>query len=332
MAPHSPPARFTRRRLLATTLTAASAAIATAALPGCSGERRKSSDDAPRARSTRWSGHSGTSGVKLRWLGANAWDISFGDTTILVDPWLTRFPTGTFTPSGARADTPLRTDSAAVDAYLSKADLILVSHGHFDHLADVPYLARKTGATVIGTESHCNLLRALDVPDRLLTAVSGGQRLRYRGYTVEAFVSAHSVSGPDRQIPFPGTRTSVPPRPTTIADLVEGGTLAYQITVRDSFRIFVLASANYVEQAITGLRPDLVIMPPGGDSPGYVDGLMRALERPTWILPTHWDDFDRPLTEPTREIASMKAFRDAVKASSPASIFVPLDRLTAFTP
>ena len=50
----------------------------------------------------RWHGPSGSSGVTLRWLGNNAWEVSFRNTRILVDPWLIRFPTGTYTPSGTR--------------------------------------------------------------------------------------------------------------------------------------------------------------------------------------------------------------------------------------
>ena len=33
-----------------------------------------------------------------------------------------------------------------------KADFILISHSHFNHCMDMPYIAKKTGATVIGTE------------------------------------------------------------------------------------------------------------------------------------------------------------------------------------
>src|SRR5207302_1030774 len=80
---------------------------------------------------------------------------------ILIDPWLTRFHTGTYTSAGADPNTPLRVDTGLIDGYGLRADQILVTHGHYDHLTDVPHLAATTGATVFGTESHANLLRAL---------------------------------------------------------------------------------------------------------------------------------------------------------------------------
>jgi L-ascorbate metabolism protein UlaG (beta-lactamase superfamily) len=39
------------------------------------------------------------------------------------------------------------------DSHVKRADFILVTHTHYDHVLDVPYIATKTGATVIGTES-----------------------------------------------------------------------------------------------------------------------------------------------------------------------------------
>jgi Predicted Zn-dependent hydrolases of the beta-lactamase fold len=97
--------------------------------------------------------------VHLRWLGNDAWQISFGTTTILIEPWLTRFKTGTYTPEGIRDDTSLTVDPTRIDPYIGRADVILVSHGHHDHMTDVPYIAGRTGATVLGTRSsdRCTL-------------------------------------------------------------------------------------------------------------------------------------------------------------------------------
>src|SRR5262249_37765849 len=147
---------------------------------------------------------SGRSGVTLRWLGNNAWEIRFAATRILVDRWLTRFKTGTYTPAGTRLDTPLTSDPAKIDRYVGEASLILGCHGHYDHIADVPYLATKTGARVLGTESHLNMLRAYGVPDAQLTTVSGGARLDQGGYSIEVIHSLHSLSGSPPQVPFPG--------------------------------------------------------------------------------------------------------------------------------
>jgi L-ascorbate metabolism protein UlaG (beta-lactamase superfamily) len=320
---------LTRRGLLG-----ASTAVATAAVAGLA--QPAGAAPAIPATSTvrRWTGTAGSSGVNLRWLGNNAWEITFGTTTILIDPWLTRFKTGTYTPEGIRNDTPLSVDPTRIDPYISHANLILVCHGHYDHMTDVPYVAARTGATVLGTESHHNMLRALGAPASQFCTVRGGEYLQYSGYTVEVFGSLHSMTGPSKQVPYPGTRPgAVPPVPTTVADLVEGGTLSYQITIGERFRILVLSTANFVERELAGLRPDVAIVAAGGGSVhDYVGRLMRTLDYPTWVLPTHWDDFDYPLDQPAVDWGGLQPLQNAVAAASPDTKFVKLDHLAMFTP
>jgi L-ascorbate metabolism protein UlaG (beta-lactamase superfamily) len=324
-----------RRRLLGSAVAGVAAGLAGGALAGCSAARLSApASSAPSPAGSRWVGAPGSSGVTLRWLGNNAWEITFGSTTILVDPWLTRFRTGTYTPAGTRADTPLVSDPAKIDPYVRRAGLILVCHGHYDHLTDVPHIAGSTGARVLGTDSHLNVLRALGAPARQLTAVGGGKRLSFDGYTVDVYPSLHSMTGSPPHVPFPGDLPTVPARPATVADLVEGGTLAYLITIGGRFRVFVLSSANFVPQALAGLRPDLALVPAGNPAAmrDYSAGLMRALGQPTWVLPTHWDDFDLPLGQPARDWGGLGPLRDGIAAASPRSAFIRLDHLETFTP
>jgi L-ascorbate metabolism protein UlaG (beta-lactamase superfamily) len=326
---------LSRRRLLASSAAAGAAATAGSAL-----EPRAAFGAAPDTgrHIPRWTGAPGTSGVTLRWLGNNAWAISFDDTTILVDPWVTRFPTGTYGPGGIRPDTPLVTDEALVDRYLPHADLILICHGHFDHVADVPYLARRSKAGVLGTESHANQLVARGTPESQIGTVRGGEHLQYEGFTVEVFPSLHSLTGVPatryKQVPFPGTRPGPEVAvPLTVADLVEGGTLAYLITVGDRFRILALSTANFIERELAGVRPDLAIVAAGGRSlHDYPGRLMRTLGKPRWVLPSHWDDFDLPLDQPARDVGGLEPLRAAIAAASPHTAFVSLDHLQTFTP
>jgi L-ascorbate metabolism protein UlaG (beta-lactamase superfamily) len=321
---------LTRRRLLG-----ASTAVATATVTAGVARPASAAPAGPATSAARrWHGAAGSSGVRLRWLGNNAWEITFGTTTILIDPWLTRFKTGTYSPEGIRDDTPLTVDPTKIDPYISRANLILVCHGHYDHLTDVPYIATRTGATVLGTESHHNMLRALGAPASHFCTVRGGEYLQYDGYTVEVFRSLHSMTGPSSQVPYPGTRPgATPPRPTTVADLVEGETLAYQITIGERFRILALSTANFVEQQLSGLRPDLAIVAVGGGTVhDYVGRLMRTLDHPTWVLPTHWDDYDYPLNQPAVDWGALQPLQQAVAATSPDTKFVKLDHVETFTP
>ena len=77
-------------------------------------------------------------------------------------------------------------DTEGIDARIRRADYILVTHGHLDHALDAPYIAIKTGATIIGNETVANLARAYDVPDAQLVVVRGGEDYEFWGLFVES--------------------------------------------------------------------------------------------------------------------------------------------------
>ncbi|TVT34003.1 MBL fold metallo-hydrolase [Amycolatopsis rhizosphaerae] len=283
----------------------------------------------------------GTSGMTLRWWGNNSWEIRLpGGKTVLIDPWLTRYHTGTYSKAGADPETPISVDTALIDHYVDsgelRADHILVTHGHYDHLSDVPYLAEKTGATVLGTETHLNLLAALGAPEGQLALATGGEYLTFDGYTIRVLRSLHSATGARAQVPFPGTRPGFGgaklPKPTVIRELVEGGTLAYLVSGGGA-SVLDFGGSNYVESELAGLRPDVVLLPAGGGKiHDYVARLLGAVGGPRFVLPTHWDDFDYPLTEPARDWGGLETLRAAVAKASPASEFVVVDHLDTFRP
>ncbi|MCC3763054.1 MBL fold metallo-hydrolase [Glycomyces sp. TRM65418] len=315
----TPPIR--RRGLLKGTGVAALAASATAG-----GIALAQTDEADAAEPT----------VRLRWLGTNAWEFTTATATVLIDPWVSRFPTGAYTPEGADPETEIEVHEDVIDEHLPRADTILVTHGHWDHIADVPYLAKRTGATVLGTETHLNLMRAMDAPEDQLSQVVGGEYYQFATdtdapYTVQVFQSSHSAGGEHKRIVFGGTRPGeVPKRPKRIKDLVEGGSLTYLIDF-GGVSFFNAGSANFHEHEIAGIRPTAVfIQPGGGHTPRYVERLLEATGFPPYVIATHWDDFDHPLTEPAvpgggRE--ALEALRDRVAAASPDSEFLLIDHL-----
>ena len=69
--------------------------------------------------------------TELKWLGHGSWSIQVGDHVVLLDPFLNDSPTA-----------PIKADDVT-------ANTILVSHGHFDYVADVAAIANRTGATVV---------------------------------------------------------------------------------------------------------------------------------------------------------------------------------------
>ena len=78
-------------------------------------------------------------GLRIRWLGTFGYEISDAQTTILIDPFITR-------PKPAELLKPIVIDTSAVQHYLlstvdlNKLAVILVTHSHYDHLEDVPYI------------------------------------------------------------------------------------------------------------------------------------------------------------------------------------------------
>ena len=71
--------------------------------------------------------------IKITWLGHSALALDINDTKVLVDPYLTGNPL------------------AAADPNDLEPDVILVTHGHGDHIGDTIQLANKNNATVIST-------------------------------------------------------------------------------------------------------------------------------------------------------------------------------------
>jgi L-ascorbate metabolism protein UlaG (beta-lactamase superfamily) len=69
--------------------------------------------------------------VDVRFLGQSAFELKVGGTTVLVDPFLTGNPL------------------AAATADEMSPDVILLTHGHADHLGDTVDIATRTGATVV---------------------------------------------------------------------------------------------------------------------------------------------------------------------------------------
>ena len=325
---------FSRRRFLGVGLAAGLTAAAmdwgpSLVLPGV----------AEGAETPGTNGGPGSAGVNFKWFGTDGWEITFGNKTILFDPWFSRFDsgflTGKFNPN---ATLPL--DEALINQHVKRADQILIGHGHWDHMADVPYIAKKTNAMVIGSETHANVMRAAGVPEGKIVQVKGGEYMQFDGYTIEVFPGIHSM-GPTKKHAVPGHLYHVPPAPTKIADLPEGDSLIYMITVGGKFSIFLMSSANYNERAIAGLKPDVALIATifANQIHDFSPRLLRALNYPKTLLPTHWDNFEAPFSEPPRDLrdtfgdsANIDLWVKEVKKLSPKSQVVTMKYFESFAP
>jgi len=279
--------------------------------------------------------------VTVTYLGTAGWQIADGRTVILVDPYLSRLRRADSEGEAALLrkssvdlrpvygpNDPLVSDTAVIDAHITRADFILVHHSHSDHLMDVPYIARKTGAVVIGTMSTTNAVRAYGISARQLITVQGGEDYEFGAFSVRVIPSLHS--------PLDGKHyfesQVVPPTvkaPLSNNDYVEGRSLAYLIRF-GGHDILTFGGMNYIEREIEGLRPDVAIVgaaPSHNEIHDYAGRLMRALGSPAIVLPTHWDNHSLPLSDrrATQDrLARAATFADEIRAASPRTrVIVP---------
>jgi L-ascorbate metabolism protein UlaG (beta-lactamase superfamily) len=228
--------------------------------------------------------------VTMTYLGNAGWQIEAAHKVILVDPYLSEFGPA---PDENDPDPILVPDQAQIDARIHRADYILITHGHPDHMLDAPYISNKTGAVIICTGSHANIARAYGVPDERLIIVLGGEDYQFEGFSLRIMPSLHS--------PLFGKHYNNDPRysgntpaglkaPLHESAYVEGGSLAYLLRI-GGHRIFIHGSMNFIENEIQNLRPDIAIIGAGKsrtENYDYAGRIMRALGNPPIVLPQHW--------------------------------------------
>lgn len=277
--------------------------------------------------------------LTLKWLGTAGWELSDGNTVILIDPYISRIlgpqPPGRAPykqlPGDTRKlygwdDVPA-VDTAAVDLHVPKADYVLVTHTHYDHVLDVPHIALKTHATVIGTESTANVLRAYGVSEEQLITVRGGEDFEFGVFSVKVIPSIHSPL--DHKHYF--SSAVAPPgmkAPLTLNQMhPEGGTLAYMIRFH-GHQILAFGGMNYIERELQALEPDVVLVGAAGsrtENYDYCGRLMRVLHFPAVVIPTHWDNFTAPYGAPQDDaLNALQTFVKEMQAASPKTrVIIP---------
>lgn len=278
--------------------------------------------------------------VKITYLGNAGWQISDGKVVILVDPYLSEFRKNAPTEQLTGDDPIAQPDRESIDAHVTRADYILISHGHDDHMLDAPYISQMTGAVIICTESAANIARAWGVGNRFspehvdlgrirtqpLIVVRGGEDFQFRGFSLEVIPSLHTALFEKRYNDgfWAGDTPAGLKAPLHESDYREGGTLIYLLRIA-GHRIFIMGSMNYIERDVTGLRPDIAIIGAGSDRKEvyhYTARLMHALGDPPVVFPTHWDDYGiKPRSEALKQVATFVA---EVRAASPGTrVIVP---------
>ena len=277
--------------------------------------------------------------LTLKYLGAAGWEISDGTTSILIDPYLSRI-NGPVPPGGHSMPGDTRRaygwsdiaspDVAVIDAHIKRADFILITHTHYDHVLDVPYIALKTRAIVIGTESTENVMRAYGVPEGQLITVRGGEDYEFGTFSLKVIPRIHSSLDHKRYF-ISATEPAGMKAPLTLEQRSTRRAAPFGLglySLRPSSDFSLRMRMNYIEREIVGLEPDVALVGAGASRKeiyDYSGRLMRDLHYPPLVLPTHWDNFLAPYSASQQtNLDALQSFVQEIAAASPKTkVIVP---------
>jgi L-ascorbate metabolism protein UlaG (beta-lactamase superfamily) len=212
--------------------------------------------------------------VQVQWLGQAAFKLtSVSGKVIVIDPWLTSNPK---TPEAYQK----------LEA-LGKVDLILVTHGHFDHFADVPALAKLNNAPVWGPAGLAQSMQLLGI-----LPVAQANRMN-KGGSIKPI-------GPDIKVTLVHAEHSselVFKNPVTGKDElhVGGEPGGFIVEFENGFKVWHMGDTGVFGdmKLIAELyKPDLVLMPIGGGqfvmNPADAAFAARDLIKAKAVVPMHY--------------------------------------------
>src|SRR5512143_2910846 len=97
--------------------------------------------------------------ITYRWLGVAGLEFTCDAYTLLIDPFFTR-PGKAAVLAGRR----VLADARLVARHVPRADAVLITHPHYDHLLDVPEVLRQTNAPAFGSPNTQSLLALNGIP------------------------------------------------------------------------------------------------------------------------------------------------------------------------
>ena len=193
--------------------------------------------------------------VTFHWHSHSAWTIESGGTRILIDPFLTGNPT------------------AVVGADQVKADFILLTHAHGDHLGDTVAIAKRTGAPVVSNFEITVWLGNQGVENTFGLNCGGGVQLPF-GRVVYTRAD-HTSSFPD------GTYGGV------------AGGFVFQVGGHTVYNTGDTALFSDMQLFAERYQPDVVLLPIGDFFTMGPDDALDALKwiKPQVAFPQHYNTF-----------------------------------------
>ncbi|MEN6585765.1 MAG: metal-dependent hydrolase [Sulfuricella sp.] len=235
--------------------------------------------------------------TELTWYGHSAFKLTTpSGKVLLIDPWITN-------PANKNGKEDL--------AKLDKADLILVTHGHFDHVGDSVEIAKKTGAKLVTT---FDLGKAL--------ATYGGYPEKQLGFdTLGNFGGELNLLDGEVKItliPAIHSSTVVAPEGSADKDIHDGGNPGgFVVSVKNGPTIYHTGDTDvFSDMALIAKfdKVDVMLACIGGH---FTMGPQRAAEavrlvHPGMVVPMHYGTF--PVLEGTPEAFAAALRKEGAKA------------------
>src|SRR6478609_4980597 len=215
----------------------------------------------------------------VRWLGHSAFHLSGGGADVLVDPWLTGNP------------------KAAASADELPADVILLTHGHGDHMGDAVAIAKRTGATVLAIVELAAEIEAAGV-ERVVNPNLGGT-VQFDWGWVKLVPAWHTAVSPSGTAHMPAGLL-----------IHYGGHLIYHLGDTALFSDLQLIGRR-------GDKVDLALVPIGGHYTMDRYDAVTAVEfvNPAQVIPIHYDTFPLVATD-------AEAFKQDVENAGFSQVYV----------
>lgn len=212
--------------------------------------------------------------IEVLWLGQAAFRITtLAGKVIVIDPWLVKNP-----------QTPAEYKNLAA---LGKVDLILVTHGHGDHFADAPELARMHDAPMYGPAGLGQLVATLGIlPASLAPRFGKGGTIAPFGPQGVKITATHAEHSSEIVWTNPATG-----KPESHA---AGEPVGYIIELENGFKIYHMGDTGiFGDMKLIGdyYKPDLLLIPIGRHfvmSPEDAAYATKSFLKPRFVIPMHY--------------------------------------------
>ncbi len=275
--------------------------------------------------------------LRCMFLGNSTILITDGESSILTDgfvsrPGLVQVGTRTIGPKDAEIRKALNLSG------IRRLDAVICAHSHYDHAMDAPVVAELTGATVIGSDSTLNIARGYGLGENQLRATEVNRPFVVGNFEIELRESIHSPKG--KFVGFIESPLAAPARASCYR-MAE----CYSIIIRHlpaegdpNGTVVVHASANFLPGVLEGVTANTVflgitLIGKQGEQfrESYWNETVRTVGARN-VIPVHWDDFFRPLSEPLVPLPYLaddfpRAWADVKGRAASAQLVCGLPRL-----